>query len=98
MNARRIRRATLLATPLVGVLLLAGPASAQGPDPVGLWNLQTRNMAERATGGVRNVILRIEKQGDGYVAHMTSPRNTFLEVDEVTYDSGKMLVIFGAYE
>ncbi len=51
----------------LGFAVSPGCASAQSPDPAGTWNLETRNLvfAERATGGVRNVLLRIEASGDG---------------------------------
>lgn len=80
-----------------GLLLLAPPVLAQA-DPVGIWNLESRNMAERATGGVRHVILKVERVGGELTAQMTSPRNTFLDVDEFTYDAGHLVVFFGAYE
>lgn len=81
----------------LGVACSPGSASAQALDPMGTWNLETRNLAERATGGVRNVLLRIEGSGDGYRARMTSPRNTFLDVQDFRYEEGTITVQFGAY-
>ncbi len=81
----------------LGVACSPGSASAQALDPTGTWNLETRNLAERATGGVRNVLLRIEGSGDGYRAQMTSPRNTFLDVQDFRYEENTITVQFGAY-
>ena len=81
----------------LGFAVSPGCASAQSPDPAGTWNLETRNLAERATGGVRNVLLRIEASGDGYRAQMTSPRNTFLDVQQFEYEDSTITVQFGAY-
>ena len=82
---------------VVGLAVVAGRAAGQSPDPSGTWNLETRNLAERATGGVRNVLLRIERRGDGYGAEMTSPRNAFLDVQEFRYEQNTITVRFGAY-
>ena len=82
---------------VLGLAVASGQAAAQAPDPSGTWNLETRNLAERATGGVRNVLLRIERRGDGYGAEMTSPRTTFLEVQDFRYEENTITVRFGAY-
>jgi hypothetical protein len=55
-------------------------------------------MTDRATGGVRVVLLRVDRADRGYDAEITSIRNTFTPVDEFTYDRGTMHVLFGAYE
>ena len=82
---------------VLGLAVVSGQAAAQAPDPSGTWNLETRNLAERATGGVRNVLLRIERRGDGYGAEMTSPRNTFLDVQDFRYEEDTVTLRFGAY-
>jgi hypothetical protein len=79
-------------------MLISQAAWAQSTDVVGIWNLETRNLAMRATGGVRNVILRIQESGGELQAQMTSPRSTFLDVQEFRYDDGELYVAFGAYE
>lgn len=82
---------------VLGLAVVSGQTAAQAPDPSGTWNLETRNLAERATGGVRNVLLRIEQRGDGYGAEMTSPRNNFLEVQDFRYEEDTITLRFGAY-
>ena len=84
--------------PWVGAVLVPQGSVAQSTDVVGIWNLETRNLAERATGGVRNVLLRVEQGDRGLRAQMTSPRSTFLDVQEFRYEDGAMFVAFGAYE
>ena len=91
------RRAPAVLGLALGLAVISGQAVAQAPDPSGTWNLETRILAERATGGVRNVLLRIERRGDGYGAEMTSPRNTFLDVQEFRYEEDTITVRFGAY-
>ena len=81
----------------LGFSVSPGCATAQAPDPAGTWNLETRNLAERATGGVRNVLLRIEGSRAGYRAQMTSPRNNFLDVQGFQYVDDTITVQFGAY-
>lgn len=74
----------------------ARPASAQA-DPVGVWNIRSRDMTDRATGGVRVVLLRVEREGGGLAAEITSIRNTFMPVDELHYEGGTLRVVHGSY-
>ncbi|MDX1568076.1 MAG: hypothetical protein R3223_09775 [Longimicrobiales bacterium] len=83
---------------LVLLLALAPPAGAQSSSPEGIWNLEMRNLAQRATGGVQNKLLRIERVDGELRGELTSPRNDFLEVDEFTLDDGRIHFYFGAYE
>jgi hypothetical protein len=92
----RLRWLWLAVAPWIG-LGAGGHLVAQTPGPTGIWNLETRNLAERATGGVRNVLLRVQESGGGFTAQMTSPRNNFLDVQEFRYDDGDIVVQFGAY-
>ena len=82
---------------LLGLLLAAGAAEAQA-DVAGIWNLQTRNVAMRATGGVRNVLLRVEESGGALQAEMLTPlRNQFLDVAELELDGNSLVLHFGSY-
>ena len=94
----RLKFGAALVLPLVSVVLISQGAAAQSSDVVGIWNLETRNLAQRATGGVRNVLLRIEENGGVLQAQMTSPRSTFLDVETFRFENGAMYVAFGAYE
>jgi hypothetical protein len=78
-------------------LAAAGTVEAQS-SPVGVWNIQSNDMTDRATGGVRVVLLRVEQQGRDLAAEITSIRNTFMPVDEIRYDDGTMHVSYGSYE
>ena len=82
----------------VSAVSISQNAVAQSTDVVGIWNLETRNLAMRATGGVRNVLLRIQESGGELQVQMTSPRSTFLDVQDFHYEDGAMFVVFGAYE
>ncbi len=95
---RRVGLGATVVLPWVGAMLISQAAWAQSTDVVGIWNLETRNLAMRATGGVRNVILRIQESGGELQAQMTSPRSTFLDVQEFRYEDGELYVAFGAYE
>ncbi|MEQ1855104.1 MAG: hypothetical protein ABL963_01475 [Longimicrobiales bacterium] len=70
--------------------------AAQGA-PTGVWNVRSHDMTDRATGGVRVVLLRVQEAERGYAAEITSIRNTFTAVDEFTYERGTMHVVFGDY-
>ena len=87
-----------LLLPWLSVALIAQSAEAQSDEVVGIWNLETRTLAQRATGGVRKVLLRIEHGAGGLEVQMTSPRATYLDVQEFRYGNGAMFVAFGAYE
>jgi len=90
------RRSACGAAVLAGLLVTAELLSAQVPV-AGTWNLQTGNIAMRASGGVRNVLLKVEEVDGGLRAQMTSPRNTFLDVTSFELDGSRMVVTFGAY-
>ena len=81
---------------LLALCVIGTPLAAQTPV-AGTWNLETRNIAMRATGGVRNVLLRIEETNGALSAQMTSPRNNFLDVTDFRLDGSRMRVRFGAY-
>jgi hypothetical protein len=89
-------RAALVAILAAGAVLPAG-AGAQD-SPVGVWNVRSQDMTDRATGGVRVVLLRVTQAERGYAAEITSIRNTFATVDEFRFERGTMHVVFGAYE
>lgn len=80
------------------VVALAPPVAAQSPSPEGIWNLEMRNLAQRATGGVQNKLLRIRESEGRLGAELTSPRNDFLAVDDFTFSDGEIHFFFGAYE
>jgi len=73
------------------------PLEAQD-SPVGVWNIRSNDMTDRATGGVRVVLLTVEEDDRQLKAEITSIRNTFMPVDEFRWDDGTMHVTFGAYE
>ncbi len=82
---------------LVGLLFTASGAEAQA-NVAGIWNLQTRNMAMRASGGVRNVLLRVDEVGGALRAQMLTPlRNQFLDVTDLEMDGNSVVVTFGSY-
>ena len=87
----------LASTALLGLFLTVRGAEAQ-TGVAGIWNLQTRNVAMRATGGVRNVLLKIEDDGGALRAHMLTPlRNQFLDVSDLEVDGTSMVLTFGSY-
>lgn len=91
-------RLAAIVAPGLALLLLAEPGIAQSPsDVVGIWNLETRIVMQRASGGVRNVLLRVEEVDGRLQAEITSPRSTFLEVDSFLFENGRVSVEFGAY-
>lgn len=82
---------------LLGLLLSAGGAEAQA-NVEGIWNLQTRNVAMRATGGVRNVLLKVDEVDGDLRAQMLTPlRNQFLDVAELELDGPSLVLHFGSY-
>lgn len=78
------------------VLPAVGGLAAQ-EGPVGVWNIRSNDMTDRATGGVRVILLRVAQANRGYAAEITSIRNTFTPVDEFTFERGTMRVAFGDY-
>jgi hypothetical protein len=97
LGSRNARPAVLAALFAAGAALPAASVEAQS-SPVGVWNIRSNDMTDRATGGVRIVLLRVEEQGRELTAEITSIRNTFMPVDEIRYDDRTMHVTFGAYE
>lgn len=87
-----------LAVALILLLAVVSPAAAQSSTPEGIWNLQMRNLAQRATGGVQHKLLRIQTVDGELRGELTSPRNDFLEVDEFGFSGGDIHFYFGAYE
>lgn len=95
---RHGRATTLMALCVVGVGLLPPfPAHAQS-GPVGVWNVRTRDMTDRATGGVRVVLLRVQETDGELGAEITSIRNSFLPVQDFSYENGRMHLLYGSYE
>ena len=91
-------RLTAIVVPGLALLLLTEPGIAQSAsDVVGIWNLEMRIVMQRASGGVRNVLLRVEEIDGRLQAEITSPRSTFLEVDRFQFEDGRVSVEFGAY-
>jgi len=81
------------------VLVALGLATGvHAQSPVGVWNIQSNDMTDRATGGVRVVLLRVEQQGRDLAAEITSIRNSFMPVDEIQYHDGTLHVSYGSYE
>jgi hypothetical protein len=97
--SKGIRSASFAALFAAGAAVLprAGGVAAQ-QAPIGVWNIRSHDMTDRATGGVRVVLLRVAPTDRGYAAEITSIRNTFTSVDAFTYEQGTMHVTFGAYE
>ncbi len=92
------RRAITSMAPVLMLALLAELGAAQQSYAVGIWNLQTRNLTQRATGGVRNVLLRIDESEGELRAQVTSPRNYFMDVTGFRFDGRRMVVQYGSYE
>ena len=95
--SRRARLTSCLALLAAGACLLPRGVGAQS-DPVGVWNVRSRDMTDRATGGVRAVLLRVQEAGGQLDAEITSVRNTFTPVDELRVDGATMRVVYGSYE
>jgi len=94
---RRRAPTTLAVLLAVGAGVLPPEVGAQ-PGPVGVWNIRSRDMTDRATGGVRAVLLRVQDLGGRLDAEITSVINTFTPVDEFRHDGATMLVVYGSYE
>ena len=93
--------ATLFTPPAAEAQAAARQAAAHAAeaqaDPVGIWNIRSRDMTDRATGGVRVVLLRVEREGAELAAEITSIRNTFMPVDDLDYERGTLRVVHGSY-
>lgn len=94
---RRARLTSSLALLAAGACLLPPGVGAQS-SAVGVWNIRSRDMTDRATGGVRAVLLRVQDLGGRLDAEITSVQNTFTPVDELRADGNTMRVVYGSYE
>lgn len=93
MSSRGAARVAICAA-----LAVAPIASLEAQSsPLGVWNIRSNDMTDRATGGVRVVLLRVEEENRELKAEITSIRNTFMPVDEFRWDDGTMHVTFGSY-
>jgi hypothetical protein len=97
MRGRRTTPA-LVALWAAGAVLLPIRAAEAQADPVGVWNIRSRDMTDRATGGVRVVLLRVREASGQLAAEITSIRNTFTPVEELAYEGSTMRVVYGSYE
>ena len=100
MRGRRsVFPAVLVAFGAEGAALPMQSVEAQNSsiDPTGVWNIQSNDMTDRATGGVRVVLLRVEERDRELSAEITSIRNTFMPVDEIRLDDGTLHVSYGSY-
>lgn len=95
--SKRWRLVAIVAPGLALLLLTESGIAQTASDVVGIWNLETRIVMQRASGGVRNVLLRVEEVDGRLQAEITSPRSTFLEVDSFEFENGRVSVEFGAY-
>ena len=96
---RGLRTSTLAALYVAGAAFVppGGALEAQS-RPEGVWNIRSRDMTDRATGGVRVVLLRVQDEAGDLHAYITSIRNTFVPVEEFTYRGRTMRVVIGSYE
>ena len=92
----RSPKSALVALCAMGAALLPSTLAAQA-DPVGVWNIRSRDMTDRATGGVRVVLLRVDREDGELAAEITSIRNTFMPVDDLDYERGTLRVVHGSY-
>lgn len=96
MRGRFGRAIAFVAALLAATVVPAASAAQSGP--LGVWNIRSKDMTDRATGGVRAVLLRVEEGESGPEAEITTIRNTFMPVEEFRYEDGVMHVVFGSYE
>ena len=89
--------AALLPPRPIGAQAADARAASAEPNPVGVWNIRSRDMTDRATGGVRVVLLRVEEERGGLTAEITSIRNAFVPVDELRFERDTLHVAFGSY-
>ena len=78
-------------------LLLFVALGVPEENPVGIWNLKSRDTTNRAVGGERVVLLKIEEVSGKLIAQITSIRHDFRVVREFSYEDGSMVVKYGAY-
>ncbi len=79
--------------------LVAGACSGSASvDPTGMWNLKSGDLTNRATGGIRTVLLRVQEVDGELQAEITSIGGVFLPAQRFDYDDGVMSVKSGAYE
>jgi hypothetical protein len=97
MRSLGVRAVLTLLCGAGAVLLPLGSAEAQ-ESPVGVWNIRSRDMTDRATGGVRVVLLRVQDENGELAAEITSIRNAFTPVEDFRVDRGTLRVVFGSYE
>jgi hypothetical protein len=95
---RRTTTPALIALCVAGAVLLPGHAAEAQSDPVGVWNVRSRDMTDRASGGVRVVLLRVQEVDGELAAEITSIRNEFTPVEEFRHERGTMRLVYGSYE
>jgi len=93
----RPTRTVLFALFLTVPFILPMEALAQS-SAVGVWNIRSRDMTDRATGGIRSVLLRIQNAGNGLAGEMTAVSNRFLPVEQMRVEGKSIHVVFGSYE
>jgi hypothetical protein len=72
----------------LAVLLVCLAASASAEDAVGIWNLKIGN---------RNVLLQVERSGEGLSAKVSGPRRDLRAADRVEFDGRILTVEYGAF-
>src|SRR5688572_21850880 len=96
---RSLVGSTLVAFSAAGAALAFAGAELEAQSrPEGVWNIRSHDMTDRATGGVRVVLLQVRDESGTLAAYITSIRNTFMPVDEFSYRGRTMRVVFGSYE
>ena len=65
--------------------------------PEGVWNIRSQDMTDRATGGVRVVLLQVRDESGTLAGYITSINNRFMPVEEFSYRGATMRVVFGSY-
>ena len=93
----RPTRTVLFALFFMVPFMLPLEALAQS-SAVGVWNIRSRDMTDRATGGIRSVLLRIEGAENEFTGEMTAVSNRFLPVEQLSIEGRLIRVVFGSYE
>ena len=78
-------------------LLLAIALALAEQNPVGIWNLKSRDNTNRASGAERALLLKVEEVDGKLEAQITSIRNNFRDVHEFRYEDESIFVKYGAY-